>query len=200
MELKKKKCKGVGVAIGIGCSKLSLFRKYGLCNECLKYFYTNTPKEKEKLLKAPLKVSASCKSLEKAIKTNKETKGIATALKNTKKVVHEMVRLRDNGKPCISCSCQWNSNFQAGHCYPTRYRSIRFNFNNINGQCVGCNIGNDGNETQYLIQLPKRIGIKDFKKLKKLAELDAKFNKHWTIFELKEIRDKAKIIIKELTQ
>lgn len=198
MKQKEKKCRGTGIAKGQGCGNMALFRKYGLCNECLKNFYINTPEGKEKLLKATIKVSASRKSLEKAIKTDKETKGIQAALTLTKNVVHEMVRLRDKGKPCISCGCQWNSEFQAGHCYPTRYRSIRFNFKNINGQCVGCNIGKGGNETQYLIQLPKRIGEKEFKRLKKLAELDNKFNKHWTKHELSEIRKEARLIIKQL--
>jgi len=198
MKPKEKKCKGLGIAIGQGCGEPSLFRKYGLCRECLKNFYINTPEGQEKLLKSILKVSAPRKSLEKAIKVSKDTKGIQAALTLTKGVVHEMVRLRDKGLPCVSCKCQWNKEFQAGHCYPTRYRSIRFNFNNINGQCVGCNIGKDGNETQYLIQLPIRIGEKEFNSLKKLAELDAKFNKHWTKHELSEIRKEARLIIKQL--
>jgi hypothetical protein len=195
---KEKKCKGSSKAISLGCGKMALFRKWGLCGDCLKSFYINTPEGKKELLKATKKVSAPRKSLEKAIKLNKETKGIQAALTNTKQVVHEMVRLRDNGKPCISCGCQWNNEFQAGHCYPTRYRSIRFNFNNINGQCVGCNIGKDGNETQYLINLPKRIGENSFKELKKLADVDGSFNKHWTKDELSNIRKEARQIIKEL--
>ena len=109
-----------------------------------------------------------------------------------------MVRERDKGKPCISFGCQWNNEFQAGHCFPTRYRSIRFEFHNINGQCVGCNIGKDGNETAYLIQLPLRIGKAAFERLKKLAAKDGSFNKHWTKFELSEIRKEARLTQKRL--
>ena len=195
---KRKKCRGIGISFGLGCSKLSLFRKYGLCSDCLRGFYMNTPQGKEKLLKASIKASESRKSLEKAIKVDKETKGIQASLSLTKQVVHEMVRLRDEGKPCISCKCQWSNEFQAGHCYPTRYRSIRFNFKNINGQCKNCNLFLNGNETQYLIELPKRIGLEAFKSLKKSAELDGKFNKHWTKHELSQIRIKARSIIKQL--
>jgi hypothetical protein len=195
---KEKKCKGSSKAIGLGCGEMALFRKWGLCNGCLKDFYMNTPEGQKELLKAAKTVSAPRKSLEKAIKTDKETKGIQAALTNTKQVVHEMVRLRDEGKTCISCPTQWNNTFQAGHCYPTKYRSIRFNFNNINGQCQNCNLFLDGNETQYLINLPKRIGEDKFNELKRLADLDGSFNKHWTKDELTEIRKEAKAIINKI--
>jgi hypothetical protein len=198
IKIKHKKCKGTSKAIGLGCGEIVLFRKWGLCRGCLSNFYMNTPKGKEELLKASLKVSAPRKSLEKAIEFDKETKGIAAALTLTKQVVHEMVRKRDHGMPCISCNGQWENTHQAGHCYPTRYRSIRFNFNNISGQCVNCNLFLNGNETQYLINLPNRIGIDNFNSLKKLAELDGKFNKKWTKTELSDIRKEARLIIAEL--
>ena len=179
--IKEKKCKGTGVAIGYGCGTMRQYRTYGLGRACCYVTWLlNSKAGKEKVEKMTLKVSEPRKSLEKAEKKHKETNGIASALTTTKQVVHEMVRLRDKNNPCISCGCQWNNEFQAGHCYPTRYRSIRFNFFNINGQCVGCNIGKDGNETQYLLKLPLRIGKDIFKNLQRLAREDAKFNKHWT--------------------
>lgn len=199
MKPKEKKCKGLGIAQGQGCGDMALFRKYGLCNECLRDFYINTPEGMEKVVKSTLKVSAPRKSLEKAFKTDKETKGIQAALSLTKQVVHEMVRLRDKGRPCVACGCQWNVEFHACHVYAANsYKSIRYHFHNLHGGCINCNIFLNGNETQYLINLPKRIGDKNFKSLKKLAELDAKFNKHWTKHELSEIRKEARLIIKQL--
>ncbi len=199
IKVKEKPCKGTGIAKGYGCGTLRLLRTYGLGRSCCYITWLLNSKEgKEKIAKAETKATFTRKSLEKAVKKDKETKGIASALTLTKQIVHEMVRLRDKGKPCISCGCQWNNEFQAGHCYPTRYRSIRFKFLNINGQCVGCNIGKDGNETQYLLNLPLRIGQDNFKELQRLAKEDAKFNKHWTKEELSEIRKEAKKIIKSL--
>lgn len=197
---KEKPCKGTGKGKGYGCKYLQLKRTYGLGHNCGCYrdWLLNSEEGKKKLERSTIKATETRRSLEKAEKERKEAEGIASALTLTKQVVHEMVRLRDKGKHCISCGCQWNSEFQAGHCYPTRYRSIRFHFYNINGQCVGCNIGKGGNEPQYLIELPKRIGQGNFNELKRLAGLDGQFNKHWTKEELKQIRIEANKIIKEL--
>ena len=201
MKVKEKPCKGIGKAKDFkGCGEMRLHRTYGLGHVCGCYrkWLFNTDEGKAKMTRTILKATEASRSLEDAEKKHHETKGIATALDTTKTCVHEMVRLRDEGKPCISCGCQWNSDFQAGHCFPTRYRSIRFNFFNINGQCVGCNIGKDGNETQYLLKLPLRIGKDIFENLKSLALEDGKFNKHWTRDELSEIRKQARVIIKRL--
>lgn len=196
---KEKPCKGMGKAKGFeGCGKMVLKRTYGLGNCCYPKWLLNTPEGKEKLQVATIKASKPRKDLEEAIETDKKTKGIQAALQLTKQVVHGYIRERDKGKSCISCGAQWNAEFQAGHCYPTRYRSIRFNLFNINGQCVLCNIGKDGNETNYLIRLPKRIGGDNFKDLKKLAEIDSRFNKHWTKDELTNIRKEVRTKLKDL--
>lgn len=200
MKTKDKRCNGIGKAKGFsGCGELTAYRKSGLClSDCYPKWLFNTPEGKETMNKAIIKVKAPRISLEKAIKEDKETKGIQAALHVTKKVVHNMVRLRDKGKPCISCNAQWNDSFEAGHCYPTKYRSIRFWFYNINGQCFGCNNLKSGNETEYLLRLPSRIGQENFNELQRLAALDNKFNKHWTRDELAEIRKEARKIIKKL--
>lgn len=199
IELKYKPCKGIGKAKGFkGCKKLTFKRTYGLCTKCYPKWLLGTPEGKEKLERATIKAVKPRKDLEEAIETEKKTKGIQAALHLTKQVVHGYIRERDKGKPCISCDAQWNDEFQAGHCYPTRYRSIRFNLFNINGQCVLCNIGKGGNETNYLIRLPKRIGEDRFKALKTLAELDSRFEKHWTKDELSEIRKEVRNKINKL--
>jgi len=199
IEPKKKPCKGNFNAKGYGCGKMVLHRTYGLgMSCCYRTWLLNSEQGKAKLKKAQDKASAPRKSLEEATRKTKEIKGIASMLTMTKLIVHKMIRLRDEGKPCISCGCQWTKEFQAGHCYPTRYRSIRFHFHNINGQCQKCNLFLDGNETQYLIQLPLRIGQEDFDELKIMAKNDSKFNKKWTRDELKTIQENAKFIIKNL--
>ena len=201
-----KKCKGIGKGIGYGCGELvpvARFNKpnriYGLGKSCGCYidWLLNSTEGKKKIEEASLKVSEPRKSLEKAFKEKKERTGIQSYILTTRTLVHKAVRVRDKGKPCISCGCQWSEKFQAGHCFPTRYNSIRFNFFNINGQCVKCNIEKDGNEIEYLSRLPGRIGEENFQELKRLAELDSKIIKKWTREELSEIRNEAKEIIKK---
>jgi hypothetical protein len=198
IKIKHKNCRGTSKAIGLGCGEIVLFRKWGLCRGCLSNFYMNTPKGKEELLKASLKVSAPRKSLEKAIEFDKETKGISSALIATRMIVHQMVRLRDKYKPCISCDCNWNKEFQAGHFYPTKVSTTRFNFHNINGQCFECNNLKDGNEYQYSLRLPERIGLENYKKIQELAEMDKKGNTHWLKSNLNNIRKEARLIIKQI--
>ena len=140
------------------------------------------------------------KKMELLIKTDKEQKSISRYLLTTKTIVHKMVRLRDQGLPCISCGSQWTPKFQAGHYHKAElFTSIKFDFFNINGQCAKCNIHLEGNVDNYKLRLPYRIGQVDFEKLNKRAELDRKFAKHWSRTELQEIRNQAKAIIKKLT-
>lgn len=201
IKKKKNKCKGTGKAAGNGCGELVFRHRYGLCRSCFAYWLYNTPEGMEQVHKAVLKVIEPRKSLEKAERTHKERKSITTYLNSTKQAVHEMVRLRDSGKPCISCGVPYDKNFQAGHCYgANNYRSIKFDFRNINGQCQKCNLFLNGNESAYILNLPARIGQNEFNDLKRLAETSNATVKHWTKEELKEIRTKAKAIIKQLKQ
>jgi len=201
MKPKEKKCKGTGLAAGYGCGSLQIKRVYGLGFNCGCYpeWLYNSKEGKAKIERATFKATESSRSLKKAIKEKKETKGITAQLLYTKTIVHEMVRLRDKYKQCISCNQQWNDTFQAGHYYPAgNYKSIKFNFLNINGQCRKCNLMNDGSHEEYKVLLPGRIGKENFNIIEDLARQDKKSNKYWTIEELKNIQKEARKIIKEL--
>lgn len=194
--IKEKKCKGQAQAISFqGCGKLInvAFRKYGLCSSCYAEFLTETEVGKLILSKALNKAQKPRIELEKAYKENKEKKGIAGALLVTKTLVHAYVRKRDQNKPCISCGCQWNDKFQAGHYYPAgSFETLKFNLDNINGQCEQCNLFKEGNFENYTLNLPKRIGKIRFDNLVKLAEIDKQFSKVWNLENLKEIRNNIK--------
>jgi Bacteriophage Lambda NinG protein len=197
IKIKEKKCKGTGKAKGFGCGTMQLKRRYGLGISCCFGSWLYTSDEGKKIVnKTTDKVTEPRKSLEKAIKDNTKRKGITAQLLYTKDLVHQAIRLRDKFKPCISCGCQWNKDFQAGHFYnANNYRSIKFNFLNINGQCRQCNLLKDGNFTEYKFRLPERIGEEKFKILEELANLDKQSNKHWTTDELKLIQKEARKII-----
>ena len=200
LKIKEKKCKGTGNAIGHGCGELRLQRTYGLGHLCCyRKWLLNTPEGMAKVTRSTLKATEVSRSLAKATETHKQTNGIFTALKTTKSQVHTMIRLRDEGKPCISCGCQWSKDFHAGHCFASGdYFSIRFDFDNIHGQCIGCNLMKDGNESSYHLRLPKRIGNERYQKLVDSAANDKKQAKHWTKDELTDIRKEARLKIKAL--
>ena len=83
--------------------------------------------------------------------------------KKAQQAFNRFIRLRDAGKPCISCGRphdgQANS-FDAGH-----YRSVgaapslRFDERNVHGQCKHCNCHLSGNVVMYRQGLVGRIGL-----------------------------------------
>jgi len=83
------------------------------------------------------------------------------------KVFNKYIRERDKDKPCISCGKY--TTLQAGHFYSAGHHSaLRFEEDNVHGQCVRCNMYLSGNLNQYRINLEKRIGKE------RLHELDMK--------------------------
>lgn len=87
--------------------------------------------------------------------------------------VRAYIRVRDHGKPCISCGALPNndglitgSKIDAGH-----YRSkgaakhLRFNLYNIHAQCVRCNRDLSGNGVEYRKGLIERIGLDKVERL-----------------------------------
>ena len=118
---------------------------------------------------------------------------LSSVINYTEKVVHDYVRMRDKGKPCVSCGRDWDSSFQAGHRFDKKqYNRIRFDLDNIHGQCPGCNQYNDGNYNAYHLRLPKRIGMVEYQKLEKRAEIALRIPHTYTRYELKEIQKQIK--------
>ena len=189
MKVTKKKCKGTGNCKGRGCGSETYNRRYGLCNSCFAKWLYQTPEGLEKVLKAQLKATKPRRDLELATKLHKDRVGLTTLIKSVVTVCHEYIRLRDKYKPCISCGTSWNTGFQAGHYKKAeKFTTIKLHEHNINGQCQQCNLRKDGNESEYALNLPKRIGEYNFKELTRLAELDHSIDFHWEREKLKEVR------------
>jgi hypothetical protein len=200
IQPKEKPCKGTGQATGYGCGTLTLYRTYGLGHMCCypEWLYESDA-GKAKMLKAIIKVQKPRLEFAKAEREHKDTSELKKALKLTKTVVHAYIRLRDEGKPCISCGEPWRSDFQAGHYHKAElYETLKFNLKNIHGQCPGCNIHKDGNLEQYNINLPLRIGDKAFIVLQSYAQIDKHQSKVWDIEKLKEIRENVKKLTNKL--
>lgn len=134
-------------------------QKYCMDNlECIKAFNENV-----KLLH--LKIKEKAKAKEKKAKIEQlMTK--SDWLKLLQQVFNKFIRLRDKYKGCISCDSPLINKYDAGHYYSVgAYPNLRFNENNVHGQCVFCNQHRHGNIHEYTLRLPNRIGQKEFEAL-----------------------------------
>lgn len=200
IEAKKKKCKGTGQATGYGCGQLTFNRIYGLGKMCC---YPNwlltSDAGKVKLQKSILKASKPRIELEQAKNVLKEQNTLKSLLINTRMQLHGYIRKRDEGKPCISCGAQWHDKFQAGHFYKAElYSNLKFDKDNIHGQCEGCNLYKDGNESGYRVGLINRYGKEFLNELDKKAQSYKKESFKWDVEELKKIKKEVQILKKEL--
>ena len=70
---------------------------------------------------------------------------------------HKFIRERDKDKHCVSCGRF--TTLQAGHFHSAgRCERLRFNENNIHGQCLKCNFYEQQSDTNYRKEIEKRIG------------------------------------------
>ena len=106
-------------------------------------------------------------------------------------VFNRFIRNRDLEESCISCG-----NFttlQAGHYYSAgRFPALRFNENNVHGQCLKCNYYESGNLINYRKNLIHKIGIEEVKKLDRVAEQSKQNRFKWDALYLIEIIEKYK--------
>jgi hypothetical protein len=101
------------------------------------------------------------------------------------KVFNEFIRKRDEGKPCISCG-QFKP-LQAGHYFAVKgYDGLRFDEDNVQGECIGCNCFDDSHLIGYGKQLVIRIGIIRYNDLCIRAAKYKRDGYKWTRSELIE--------------
>jgi len=114
-------------------------------------------------------------------------------LDDVQKAVNAYVRVRDRYKPCISCKAPWEPMFQAGHWLSRGARpELRFDLDNIHGQCCRCNLHLHGNQAMFRVGLVERRGLEVVERLEGPHPL-AKFS----IDELKAMRDAFRILTKQ---
>jgi len=99
----------------------------------------------------------------------KKKKGI-TLIAKAQEVFNKFIRERDKNKPCISCGAFHT--LQAGHFYSAgHHNALRFNEDNVHGQCLRCNYYLSGNLSNYRVNLIKKIGIQRVEKLDQIASI-----------------------------
>ena len=84
--------------------------------------------------------------------------------------VNKEVRKWDKGKPCISCNKI--TKLEAGHFIPiSKSQKLRYNKDNIHGQCFYCNRILYGNIVNYRYGLINRYGIEFVERLEKADKI-----------------------------
>lgn len=101
-------------------------------------------------------------------KKAKKEESLPDLLKRTVKVFNAGIRKRDSRYDgtfkCIACDL-WKSVkvMDAGHFFPSTFSALKFNEDNVHGECVECNRMNPYHLNQYKPNLIKKIGLKRFK-------------------------------------
>ena len=108
---------------------------------------------------------------------------------------HLFIRNRDKGQPCISCG-QYKT-LQAGHYFSAGlHPALKFEEDNVNGQCIQCNYFNHGNEAMYAIGFRKKLGAERFEKLNLKHAMGKRTRFKWDRFSLIDIIEKYKSLNK----
>jgi len=118
-------------------------------------------------------------------------KSIPQLKKIAEKHFNRFIRERDMDECCISCGA-YNVK-QAGHFFSGgNYPNLKFNENNVNGQCVKCNYYLSGNLLEYRKNLIDKIGIDEVENLEFLAQRYKQTGYKWDRYFLIEIIEKYK--------
>lgn len=130
-------------------------------------------------------------------KAKKKTKSLPKLKAELQLLVNAYVRKRDEGLPCISCG-QYKPDMQAGHFYAVKgYDGLRFDLENINGECSGCNCFNESHLINYADNLFDKLGEERYMALKQRAA-DYKMNGYkWGRCELLDLISKFKQRLQE---
>jgi hypothetical protein len=138
-----------------------------------------------------------CEAKEKLWKQNKKKmkEDIMTVqdyMKVAQQTFNKYIRLRDQGKNCISCG-KIPKKENAGHFYSAgTHTAVRFDERNVHLQCEHCNSYLSGNLLMYRDNLLIKLGYEEFERL----TVDAMLTRKYTREELKEIINTYKLKIK----
>lgn len=125
-------------------------------------------------------------------KNRKSSKSIAELKKEAQITFNLWIRQRDKGLPCISCGKV--KELQAGHFFAVKgFDGLRFDEDNVNGECVHCNCFDESHLIGYSENLEKKLGKTAFENLKKRAkEYKRNIGFKWNREELENIKKQYK--------
>lgn len=118
-------------------------------------------------------------------------------LKIATKWFNQYIRQRDSDGDyfqCISCQ-EWKSVSQmnAGHFMSAGHHTVvRFDENNVHGQCIKCNCHLHGNLISYQDNLVKKIGQEELDRIKTICRQTGKLDNLWLIGIIETYKAKCK--------
>jgi hypothetical protein len=116
-------------------------------------------------------------------------------IKVAQQVFNKFIRLRDQGKNCISCGLKPKKE-NAGHFYSAgTHTAVRFDERNVHLQCEHCNSYLSGNLLKYRDNILTKLGYEEFESLTAEAMKTRKYTRE----ELKQIIETYKQKIKDET-
>lgn len=112
-------------------------------------------------------------------------------------IFNRYIRLRDEGKGCVSCDSYTFSD--AGHFYSGgHYPSLKYNENNVHGQCRKCNWHEHANLIEYRKRITQRITENELKELdfevSKYKQTGYKWDRFYLIEVIETYKEKIKLI------
>lgn len=186
MKQKKRKCQMKQEGCEVTYTPFNSLQKCCYNPKCV--MANHRKQEDKKQLREAKRERQELKKAKERVKTRGEW------LKEAQAAFNKFIRLRDSEEPCISCGRFHKGQYHAGH-YLTvgAHPELRFEELNNNKQCAPCNNHLSGNLVNYRINLIKKIG------LDKVEWLEGPHDpKHYTIDDIKEIKDKYNKLAREL--
>ena len=171
------------------------FEQYEFNNKYCKSIDCQTDKALFKLGKIKKQQDKERRYEKKVLKEKLKTK--SDYEKELETVVNTFIRLRDKELPCVSCGASAGAfKLTAGHFYPAgSYRNIRFDEDNIHGQCwFNCNKNRHGNLQEYRVGIVSRITENGLEELDKRARVP----RHYSIPELILLKQEYKEKVRQL--
>lgn len=106
------------------------------------------------------------------------------------------IRIRDDGK-CFTCPNEKHWKYQQnGHYISRAHLSTRFDEENTNCQCIGCNIFKHGNMDEYALALTRKYGKSILEKLNKKKYTIVKYDILWYKKMITKYEKKIKLLLK----
>lgn len=174
------------------------------CKVCRTEFTPTKPMQRICGLQCALSLASTVKAKRErtqASQERKETKAKLERLKSradwareAQAAFNRWVKLRDAGKPCISCGRHHTGQYHAGHYLSRGARpELAYEPLNVHKQCAPCNTHLSGNAVLFRRSLVELIGVERVEWLEGPHE-----PKHYTVDDLKAIRDTYRAKCKEL--
>lgn len=202
IETKSRPCKGQGKAISVkGCGTETLWRRYGLCPDCLGEFLFGTDAGKMLMHKSIIpKAKAIVKRNDKA-KTKTTREGLETKSQleaKLQKVINAIAREIDRNCLCISSRKPIPRGQEQGGHFISRgsHPALRFHLDNIFLQSVHDNMYKSGNQIAFLDGLRQEYGFEYSEYVQSLKSVYKSLN--LSRDEIKEATVKARFMLNEV--